>query len=87
MIFHYLPSPKTPLKFRVFTLIEILITIYLRALPTTLMEQNLLHAKTIFDLEQRAKLSYLLITQARALAITHRMRIFLCEAHEKRILP
>jgi len=37
MSFRYLPSPKTPLKFRVFTLIEILINIYLRALLTTLM--------------------------------------------------
>ena len=83
MGFRYLPSSKTALRFLGFTLIEILVVISLLALLTP----NLQHGSPIVDLEQRAQTLSSLIKQARTLAITHRMRIFLCGANEKRILP
>ena len=55
MVFRYLPSSKTALRYPGVTLIELLVVISLLALPTALMTPNLQQGNPIVDLEKRAK--------------------------------
>ena len=80
MGFRFLSSSKTVLRFPGFTLIEMLFVISLLALLTSLMTPNLQRGNPIVDLEQRAKALGSLIKKAKARAITHRKRVFLCGA-------
>ena len=63
-----------------FTLIEALITTSLLALFTALMIPSLQRVDPTLNLEQRASALRSLIKQARAMAIAHDKRVFLCGA-------